>query len=93
MPAIQQSELAEFYEYLGKHVRDPLPHPMPEDVLDEWRIERGDLDVDEMDRACHEENVAAIRAALRDMEAGEEGVDAHEVIRELDAELRRRMAQ
>jgi hypothetical protein len=85
--------LAEFHEYLAKHLTDPLPHRSPEDLLEEWRIERGDLEADVFDQATHEENVAAIREALRDMDSGDEGVDAHEVIRELDAELRRRMAQ
>jgi hypothetical protein len=86
MATVQQSELAEFYEYLGKHVRDPLPHRKPEDVLEEWRIERGDL-------ATHEENVAAIRAALRDIEAGEVGMDAEEFFREFEAEIHRRTGQ
>jgi hypothetical protein len=91
--SVYRSDLAEFYEYLGEHVCAPLPHPMPEDVLEEWRIERGDLEIDEFDQAAHEENVAAIREALQEMDAGDEGVDAREVIRQLDAELRRRMAK
>lgn len=91
MATVQQSELAEFYEYLGKHVRDPLPHPMPEDVLDEWRIERGDIVVDEVQRATHDEDVAAIREALRDMEAGEVGMEVEEFFREFDAHIRERM--
>lgn len=91
MATVQQSELADFYEYLGKHVRDPLPHRMPEDILEDWHIERGDLEIDEFDQAAHEENVAAIREALRDIEAGEVGMDAEDFFREFEAEIRRRM--
>ena len=77
------SDLAEFYEFLGKHLDDPLRSP--EDVLEEWRLQRRNI-------AEYEQNVAAIRAALEDMEAGDHGTDAREFLRELDAELSRRLA-
>lgn len=86
MATVQYSELAEFHEFLGKHLSDPHPHRSPEDLLDEWRVQRGDA-------GSHEENVAAIRAALRDMEAGEVGTDADEFFREFDAEIQQRAAK
>jgi hypothetical protein len=36
---------------------------------------------------CHAENVAAIRAAIRDMENGDSGRSAHLVVNELRTEL------
>lgn len=86
MATVQQSELVEFHEYLGKHLHDPQPHRTPEDLLEEWRLQRGDI-------ASHEDDVTAIRAALRDMDAGEVGMDAREFLRELDAEIQQRMGK
>lgn len=86
MATVQQSELAEFYEYLGKHVRDPLPHPMPEDVLEAWRVQRGDLEDFESD-------VEAIRAALNDLDQGDQGTDARQFVRDLEASLLRKDKQ
>ena len=76
MSTVQQSELAEFHEYLGKHLHDPQPHPSPEDLLEEWRLQRGDFVEDERDRL-------AVQAALRDMRNGDQGVDFDVHIEEL----------
>jgi hypothetical protein len=83
MATVQQSELVEFHEFLGKHLGDPQPHRSPEDLLDEWRVQRGDA-------GSHEDNVVAIRAALRDMEAGEVGMDADVFFREFNAQIQQR---
>ena len=71
MATVQQSELVEFHQFLSKHLNDPMPQRTLEDLLGEWRLKRGDI-------ASHEENVIAIRAALRDIEAGEVGMDAED---------------
>lgn len=68
MATVQQSELADFHEYLAKHLNDPLPHRSPEELLEEWRIQRDDPTFDESDRL-------AVEQALQDMKNGDQGID------------------
>lgn len=76
MATVEQSELAEFHEYLTKHLTDPPPHRSPEDLLEEWRIQRDDATFDDSDRL-------AVEAAIRDMRNGDQGVDFEVHLREL----------
>ncbi len=74
-----QTELEEFHAYVGERLRTAKERLSPEEVLDEWLLLHPDPQV-------HEENVKAIKAAIRDMEAGDRGVP----FEEFDQEFRQR---
>jgi hypothetical protein len=75
-----QTELEEFHAYVGERLRTAKERLSPEEVLDEWLLLHPDPQV-------HEENVKAIKAAIRDMEAGDRGRPAEEVLRDIRNEL------
>jgi hypothetical protein len=72
------AELARFQQFLAQHLQ--LGHALtPEEALDLWRLQN----------PCPDEfakNVAGIREALADMDAGDHGVP----FEEFDREFRRR---
>jgi hypothetical protein len=68
MATVQQSELAEFHEYLAKHLTDPSPHRSPEDLLEEWRMQQHEPTLDDSDRL-------AVEQALEDLRNGDQGID------------------
>jgi hypothetical protein len=75
-----QTELEEFHAYMGERLRTAKERLSPEEVLDEWLLLHPDPQV-------HEENVKAIKAAIRDMEAGDRGRPAEEVLQDIRNEL------
>jgi hypothetical protein len=72
------AELARFQEFLAAHVKqgDSLS---PEEALDLWRLQNPDPNE-------FADNVAAVREALADIDAGDQGVP----FEEFDREFRRR---
>jgi hypothetical protein len=74
-PAID--ELTAFHAFLTEKLKNGSPHPSPEQALDEWR----ETNPEEID----EEEVKAIQEAIDDMEAGDHGRPADEVMAELRA--------
>jgi hypothetical protein len=75
-----QNELAEFHRFLSEKITNGGCSLSPEEVLDEWRA----------DHPSSEEfaaSVVAVRQALADMDRGDLGRPADEVI----AEIRRRI--
>jgi hypothetical protein len=75
-----QTELEEFHAYVGQRLRTAKERLSPEEVLDEWLLLHPDPQV-------HEENVKAIKAAIRDMEARDRGRPAEEVLQDIHNEL------
>ena len=78
----QQSELQQFYEFLGQRIRAGEATLSPEEVLDQWRWQLESPGIDRYD-----ENVAAIREAIDGMNAGDQGKPADQVLREIREEL------
>jgi hypothetical protein len=83
---IQQNaeELREFHQFVGHKLDQGAAKLSPEEVLDEWR----DLHPDERENDNSPEVVRAVRQALADMDAGDRGTAAAEVL----AELRNRLS-
>jgi hypothetical protein len=77
MSAGVQSELASFHQFVGQQLSD-TPQISPEEVLELWRTEHPTSD----DFA---ESVAALREALADMAAGDEGISFVDFDREFRA--------
>ena len=73
-------ELREFHAFLGDKLNNGGAHLLPEEVLDEWR----DLHPEPFD---DEDDVAAIQAALDDVDRGEQGVSLEELDRMLRKEF------
>jgi len=73
-------DLQEFHAYLGKTLAIGRADLTPEEALDEWRI----LNPAPEELAA---SVAAVRRAISDMRAGDQGRPADEVI----AEIRQRL--
>lgn len=59
MSAPIQSDAAAFYQFLGEQLCLGPPSQTPEQLLETWRRQRE-----------YDETVAAVKAGLRDMEAG-----------------------
>ena len=76
MNASQTSELHEFHRFLTAKLSNGCARLSPEEVLDEWRQDHPDPEIDE-------DEVAAIQEAIDDMEAGDRGRPADEVIADL----------
>ena len=76
MNASQTTELHEFHRFLSTKLSNGGADLSPEEVLDEWRQDHPDPEIDEDD-------VAAIQEAIDDMEAGDRGRPADEVIADL----------
>lgn len=77
--AVTASEIAAFHDFALEQLRIESPNSL-ESLVDAWRI----LHPAPLENA---ENIAAIRAALRDMEDGDIGRPANHVVRELRLEL------
>ena len=75
-------DLLDFRRFIDEKLSNGGAHLSPEEALDEWREKH--LGPDEID----ETEVAAIQEAIDDMERGDRGRDADEVIAEIRAELR-----
>jgi hypothetical protein len=73
------SELQQFYSFLGERLANGGARISPEEALDEWRAENPSKEM-------LDESIAAIKKALEDMEAGDTGRPAEEVV----ADLRRK---
>lgn len=69
-----QTELHEFYEFVGELLRVGSVMS-PEEVLDAWRK-------DSPDDQRHVDNVKALKAAVRDMQNGDSGVPFEEFDRD-----------
>jgi hypothetical protein len=76
MATAQQAELAEFHQFVELRMRNPEMNQSPEEVLEEWRLLRGDIGGSERDRL-------AVQAAIRDMRNGDQGIDFEVHLREL----------
>jgi hypothetical protein len=76
-------ELRAFHLFIGHQIEQGRNQLSPEEVLDEWR----ELypDTPEADESV--ETIRAVRQALADMEAGDRGTAASEVLAELRARL------
>lgn len=75
MPLDTQTELAEFHRFVGERLQAGA-RLSPEEVFEEWQLVHPDQEL-------HEQNVRAIQAALREMEAGDRGIPADEHIKQL----------
>jgi hypothetical protein len=71
----ESADLTGFHQYIGEQLRQGKPGLSPEEALDMWRAEHP-LPED------FEENVAALREALEDMDAGDVGIPAEQFFRE-----------
>jgi len=80
MSAVTYSELERFHAFVGEKLSNGGTDLTPEQALDLWRIENPTSDE-------HAENVAAIREAITDMEAGDHGRPYKEVLDEIRGRL------
>ncbi len=62
-----QDELSNFHAFLSRKLASGATQLSPEEALDLWRVEHPDAD-------DYSGNVAALREALADMEAGDQGL-------------------
>ena len=77
-----KSDLREFHAFVGEKLKNGGAELYPEAVLDEWRELHPDpMDFDEGD------DVAAIQAAIDDLENGERGMPFEELDREFRKEF------
>ncbi|MBL8851042.1 MAG: hypothetical protein JNG89_15290 [Planctomycetaceae bacterium] len=76
MSNLTVSELSEFQQFIEVRLRDPAANQTPEELLEEWRLLRGDIAGNERDRL-------AVQAAIRDMQNGDLGVDFDSHLRDL----------
>ncbi len=81
MSTVPTTELQEFHGFLSAKLNNGSANLTPEEVLDEWRELHPDPFEDE------EDDVAAIQAAIDDMERGEVGISLDELDRELRKEF------
>jgi hypothetical protein len=70
------SDLIAFHQFVGERIEQGALQLTPEEVLIEWQMRHDEPDL-------HARNVAAVRAALCDMEAGDRGIPAEESLRQL----------
>lgn len=75
-----KTELQEFHEFVTDQLRNGGVDLSPEEVLGEYRLFHPTPEQ-------HAANVAAVKAALRDMENGDRGRPVEEVLREIREEL------
>jgi hypothetical protein len=80
MKAQEVDELTAFQAFLTERLQTSGPKPSPEEAVDEWRELHPDPEMDE-------EEVAAIQEAIDDMNAGDKGRPADEVMAELRSKL------
>jgi hypothetical protein len=71
----QTGDLASFYEFIGKRLKEGDDKLSPEEALDIWRSEHPDSEE-------FEDTVAALREALEEMDAGNAGIPAEQFFRE-----------
>lgn len=83
--SVTSDDLNAFHRFAVTTIADRGAGSLQE-LVDLWEIENPDSQL-------HVENVAAVRAALRDMENGDTGRPAHLVIDEMRAELTLRKPQ
>ena len=76
-----RAQLDSFYEFATKQLENGGKGKTVDELYDQWRFEN--LTVEDM-----AENVAAIQASIDDMNSGERGREAGDVVRELRKELR-----
>lgn len=74
------NELSEFHQFLGRQLDESDEQLSPEEALDLWRSENPDPDL-------HTRNVAAVREAIADMQSGDKGRPAKEVLQEIRDDL------
>jgi hypothetical protein len=82
--AITSDDLQAFHQFAQERLTSDGAESLQE-LVDLWEIEHPKPDV-------HAQNVVAVRAALRDMENGDEGRPANQLIEELRAELASRQS-
>lgn len=75
-----QTGLAEFHQFVGERLRNGGAQLTPEEVLEEWRLLHPNVEQ-------HDQNVKAIKAAIRDMEAGDQGTEMEEHLRRIREEF------
>lgn len=80
MSADVHNELSGFHDFVGERLRNGGSHLTPEEVLEEWLLLHPNLDQ-------HAQNVKAIRAAIRDMEAGDQGLEVEDHLLRLREEF------
>ena len=78
MKAQEIDELSAFQAFLTEKLKNGGPRPSPEEAVDEWRGLNPEPEVDP-------DEVAAIQEAIDDMNAGDHGRPADEVMAELRA--------
>lgn len=71
-----QEQIDSFYRFATEHLQTDGKDKTVDELYDQWRFENHSPE--EL-----EENVAAIQGAIDDMNAGDAGRDADEVIREV----------
>lgn len=76
MNAHPTNELREFYTFLGDRLNNGGAGLSPEEALDEWR----DIHPEPFD---DEDDVAAIQAAIDDLDRGEKGMPLEEFDRQM----------
>lgn len=77
-----QEELESFYRFAIEQLANDGTENTIDELYDQWRYEN--LTPEDL-----AENVAAIQASIDDMNNGERGRDAREVVKELRSELNR----
>jgi hypothetical protein len=84
-PMVQRSseELREFHRFVGTKLQQGGEALSPEDVLDEWR----DLVPEDFTPEDSADAIRAVREALAQMEAGDRGKPAREILEQLRARL------
>ncbi len=78
MSSNTQNELASFYQFVGVKLNQKDADLSPEELLDQWRAEHP-IDEDDDDDL---DDVTAVKQALADMAAGDEGISLDEFKRE-----------
>ena len=78
--ATTQDELESFYRFASEQLANGGTEKTIDELYDQWRLEN--LTPEDV-----AENVAAIQASIDDMNNGETGRNAREVIKELRSEL------
>jgi hypothetical protein len=81
MKHLAAEDLREFHRFIGLKLANGSNGLTPEEALDEWR----DLHPDTPEADQSAEVVRAVRLALAEMEAGDRGTPAAEVLAELRA--------
>jgi hypothetical protein len=76
-------ELREFHTFVGQKLSQGPAKLSPEEALDEWR----ELHPDTADPEKPSEVVQAVRQALADMDSGDKGTPARDVVAELRSRL------